>query len=82
MLTHLNKKKVNRRLNSVHALYYLLFNVIQKFDDDKEVAIPLFTKLLQRGNELRIMSMASKYHDERPHALQLTYLLVKSMQEA
>lgn len=37
---------------------------------------------MQRGNELRMMSMASKFHAERSHALQTTYLLVKSMQEA
>lgn len=76
MLTHLNEK-VDSRLNNIHALYSLLFNVIQKFDDDKEMAVPLFTKWLQRGNKLRIISMASKYHAERPPAIQPTYLLVK-----
>lgn len=81
LLIHLNEK-VDSRLNSVHALYSLLFNAIQKLDDDKEMEIPLFTKWLQRGNKLRIISMASKYHAERPHALQPTYLLVKSMKEA
>lgn len=81
MLTNLNEK-IETRLNSIHALYSLLFDAIKKFNDDKEVAIPLFTKWLQRGNELRMMSMASKFHIERPHALQPTYLLVNSMQES
>lgn len=64
MLTHLDEK-VDNRLNSIDFLYSLLFNSIQSFDKDKEVAIPLFTKWLLRGNELRIISMASKYHAER-----------------
>lgn len=81
MLTHLNEK-IESMLNSIHALYSLLLYAFQKFNDDKEVAIPLFTKWLQRGNELRMMSMAPKFHSERPHALQPTFLLVKSMQES
>lgn len=78
MLTHLNEK-FDSRLNSVHDLCSFLFNAIKKINDDKEVAIPLFTKWLQRGNELRMMSMASKFHAERPHTIQPTYLLVKSL---
>lgn len=80
MLTHLIEK-VDSKLNSIHSLYSFLFN-LQGFDEDKEVEISLFTKWLQRENELRLMSMASKYHVERPPTFQPTYLLVKSMQES
>lgn len=63
VLIHLNEK-IENRLNNIHALYSLLFDAIQNFNDDKEVAIPLFTNWLQRGNKVRMMSMASKFHIE------------------
>lgn len=80
VLTHLNEK-FDSKVNSIHSLYTFFFN-IQGFDQDKEVAIPLFTKWLQRANELRLMSIYLKYHAERPLTIQPAYLLVKSTQEA
>lgn len=59
ILKHLNKK-IQGKLNSVHANYYSMLQVIKLSKRDKELATPILDKWIPRVDKVRFMEIGAK----------------------
>lgn len=80
VLKHLNKK-IQGKLNSVHANYSLMPRAIRLSKRDGEFGTPLLDKWIPRVGDLKLMIVGAKQQEDRYPKVVPTYRFVKEVKE-